>query len=187
MRVIAGTVRGRKLRAFRGRRIRPTADRAKEALFNIIADKVTNAFVLDLYAGTGSLGIEALSRGAKFVTLADDSVASVDVIRNNLELTEFSEQAKVLKGKAKNIIDVLSLQKTQFNLIFLDPPYKISLRELGEVFNAMAEGDILIPEGIVVLEHSIKREPPVFENFLLKSTRKYGDTALSFYILNRDC
>ncbi|MEW6188527.1 MAG: 16S rRNA (guanine(966)-N(2))-methyltransferase RsmD [Actinomycetota bacterium] len=179
MRVIAGIAKGRKLVAPKGREVRPTADRIKEALFDILEEKIKESKVLDLYAGAGSLGIEALSRGAEFAVFVDDNPSSIRVLKRNLEHTGFSQKARILKNKVEVIVKRLLEENEEFNLIFLDPPYKINVVELSSVLNKNA--GFLAPEGVAVLEHSSRRAPIPIENLEIQFTRRYGDTALSFY------
>ncbi len=180
MRVIAGIAKGRKLMVPKGRGIRPTADRAREALFSILGGRVEGARVLDLYAGSGSLGIEALSRGASLAVFIDDDRSSIQAIEENLGRADLREKAEVRQIKVGIALEWLRERGEVFDLIFLDPPYKISVTELREVFENLQ--DSLGAQGVAILEHSSRRSiPDIFgglQRFLFK---RYGDTALSFY------
>ena len=122
MRVISGSAKGTILYSLQGSTTRPTLDRVKEALFNIIQNEIIDAQVLDLFAGSGALGIEALSRGAKFAVFSDKSIQSVDIIKKNIEKTHLKEKAKIIKGNYLNILKECE-EQYQFDLIFIDPPY----------------------------------------------------------------
>lgn len=180
MRIIAGIAKGRKLVVPKGRGVRPTADRVREALFSILGERVEEARVLDLYAGSGSLGIEALSRGAGLAVFIDDDRASIQAIEENLGRADLREKAEVSRVKVGIALGWLRERGDVFDLIFLDPPYKISVTELREVFKSFQ--DSLDAQGVAILEHSSRRSiPDVFgglQRFLFK---RYGDTALSFY------
>ena len=180
MRVIAGVAKGRKLVAPKGRRIRPTADRVKESLFSIIADRIKGSAVLDLYAGTGALAIEALSRGAAAATLVDSDETAVAAIHRNLEETGLAERAAVVRAPVTQALDRLTSEARAFDLLFLDPPYKIEAAGL-EIVLAKAAG-CLRQRGLIVLEHRPDLpEVEVSPGLVMVDRRRYGDTGLSFY------
>ncbi len=180
MRVIAGTARGRKLYAPKGQAIRPTSDRVKEAVFNIIGCRVNDANVLDLFAGTGGLGIEALSRGAKAAYFIDSSNEAIHLIKKNLEVTGLGYTAVVFKADADKAVKWLAKDGAKFDLIFLDPPYRISVSFLDAILIALGD-HVLQSDGLLVLEHSAKLEPRAVKGLSVESTRVYGDTAITFY------
>ena len=177
MRVIAGKVRGTTLITPDGMATRPTADRVKEALFSIIHFDVPGAKVLDLFGGTGQLGIEALSRDANSVVFVDASEKACRLIGENLRRTGFSQQARVCRS------DYLSYLKTcreKFDIILLDPPY-------GEVFlenslKLITEIDILQSDGIIVTERPLEKDLPwEFEGYTRSKDYKYGKTLLTLF------
>jgi len=178
MRVTGGIGKGRKLNVPAGERVRPTSDKVKQALFNILGEKVDGALFLDLYAGTGGIGIEALSRGAGRVVFVDDARESLQVIKQNIELTGFGDRAQVVPSKAESF-----LHKTSeiFDLIFLDPPYALDLEPLLTIIGASGR---LKPDSIVIAEHFKKKVSveQAGELTLYRETR-YGDTVLAFYKL----
>lgn len=178
MRVIAGQAKGAKLVAPKGRVVRPTTDRVKENIFNILGS-VDGAFVLDLYAGAGSLGIEALSRGAVKATFIENYPSAVSSLVKNLNNTKLKEKALVLKTKVEAGLNVLKQQKQLFNLIFLDPPFTINLEELQKVLEK-AES-CLAPGGLVVLEHKPQVKEFKLKKLVLVDQRFYGDEAVSFF------
>ncbi len=147
MRIIAGSARGRKLKPVPGEATRPTTDRSKESIFNIIQFDIEGRDALDLFAGSGQLGIEALSRGASSCTFVDMNTKACDAVRENLRSSEFEENATVRPGEALSFI---SSCRRKFDLIFLDPPYKTPL--LKRSIESIASFDICSVGGIIVCE-----------------------------------
>ena len=145
LRVITGTARGKRLRELEGQSTRPTTDRVKEGLFNAIQFDIAGGRVLDLFAGTGQLGIECLSRGADAAVFVDNSPKAAALIRENLRLTGLDARATVLQTDA---LDFLTRTRERFDLLFLDPPYSSGLLE--EAIKRAAAFDILKPRGIIV-------------------------------------
>ena len=177
MRVISGKARGVPLKTPDGQQTRPTADRVKEALFSIIQFDIPGARVLDLFGGTGQLGIEALSRGAKSAVFVDASDKACKLITENLRTTRFESQAQVIRA---DYLQYLSRCREQFDLILLDPPY-------AEVFlenslNKISEIDILQSGGIIVAERPAEKALDcIFEGFTRSKDYKYGNTLLTLY------
>ena len=178
MRVIAGTARGRKLEAPKGMSTRPTPDRVREALFSILYDRVRDARVLDVFAGTGALGIEALSRGASYAVFVEQDVPTANLVRKNLQTVGFGERSRVIAQAAGRAIVELERAAEHFDLAFLDPPYDDAL--LGPTLTML--GSVLTPEAVVVCEHRSSQPPPVAPAFALEDSRRYGEVALSFYL-----
>ena len=147
MRVITGTARGRKLGQLQGMETRPTTDQVKESIFNIIQFDIEGRRVLDLFAGTGQLGIEALSRGAASCTFVDQRKDAVGLVRANLKLCQLSDKARVVQGEA---LSFLSTVREQYHLVFLDPPYQMDLLE--NAIKKIAEIDMLTENGIIICE-----------------------------------
>ena len=185
MRVIAGDARGRKLTAPKSLRVRPTADRVKEALFSMLTSRLgefAEMRVLDIFAGTGNLGIEALSRGAGYAVFIDSHRESAEIIRKNLEITGFSDRAKVVMQEATPALNRLARDEAPFHLVLIDAPYHEGHTERTlEILSASA----LIDQGsTVVAEFSSKEQIPCrFGNLQESERRVYGDTALSFLTL----
>ena len=136
MRVIAGSAKGRRLFAPKGTETRPTSDRVKESLFNILGERVIGGAVLDLYAGSGALGIEALSRGAARAVFVDAEKAAIETIRRNVEGAGFSDRATIRRASAKTALRDLTADGERFDLIFLDPPYRIEAAQLEAAVGA---------------------------------------------------
>ena len=177
MRVIAGLVKGRKLKGLDGLATRPTTDRVKESIFNIIQFDIEGRKILDLFAGTGQLGIEALSRGAESVTFVDQRTDAVRVIRENLELVGFVKQSKVIQSDS---IAFISSDKEKYDVIFLDPPYDSGL--LKKSLEIIAEFDILSDGGIIVCETSAYAEAFALQApYSHSRDYKYGKTKISLY------
>jgi len=180
MRVIAGSARGRRLAAPPGEGTRPTADRVREALFSILGPPPDSAVVLDLFAGAGTLGIEALSRGAERAVFADHSRAAARVLRKNLEELGLAGRAEVHVGDATRFAQRLARDGRTFSWIFLDPPYAAGLADAA--LAAIAAGRLLAPDGTVVVEHDRRAPPQAEHGLLLKADcRRYGDSELTFY------
>ena len=177
MRVITGKARGVVLKTPDGMATRPTADRVKEAIFNIIQFDVPTSRVLDLFGGTGQLGIEALSRGAKFAVFVDEREDACRLIRENLKRTKFETNARVIRS---DYMAYLRSCKDKFDIVFLDPPY-------AEVFlenslKMITEIDILQSSGIIVAERPIGKELPWdFPGFERSKDYKYGKTLITIY------
>ena len=152
MRVVAGECRGRKLSVLPGRDTRPTTDRVREALFSSLGDKVVGARVLDLFAGTGALGIEALSRGAVFSIFVEKSKGAFDIVSKNVSSCGFSSKSRIVLGEALRVLSKLQVKGEQFDLIFLDPPYQSNL--LTKVLNRLAVSALLEERGTVIAEHA---------------------------------
>ena len=177
MRVITGKARGIQLKTPDGMLTRPTADRVKEALFSIINFDIPGAKVLDLFGGTGQLGIEALSRGASSAVFVDAREESCKLIRENLKRTKLESDAKVIRS---DDLDYLSRCREQYNIIFLDPPYAEVFLE--NAIKRITEIDILQSDGIIVAERPLGKDLPwEFEGYTRSKDYKYGKVLLTIY------
>ena len=177
MRVITGSARGRRLNELKGYDTRPTTDKVKEGIFSAIQFEVEGARVLDLFAGTGQLGIEALSRGAQRAVFVDRRTDAVKLIRENLKVTDLTDRARVVSGDS---IEYLKSIREKFDLILLDPPYAAGLLE--PVIALIARFDILSPHGIILAEHPAdKTLPALAPPYRLHRTYRYGKIALTVY------
>ena len=175
MRVVAGAFGGLRLVAPRGRATRPTSDRVREALFSILAGSVLDARVLDLFAGSGALAIEALSRGASIAVLVDSSAAAVAAIRRNLAAV--GVDAEVRRQGALTYLEAARRDARLYDLVFLDPPYRHA-STLGQELSA-ALGPVLAPGARVVAESD--RRTPLELDLGLLDERRYGDTLIRIY------
>lgn len=176
MRVIAGTAKGRRLTAPPGERTRPTADRVKEALFSSLQPDLLDASVLDLYAGSGALGIEALSRGASHVTFVERSRRAARSLRQNLEVTDLVGRAEVIERPVLAVLESAPVG-APFDVVFLDPPYGIATDELAEVLRALVPH--LAAGCRISVEGSVHGTPPRWPSSVrAERERRYGDTVL---------
>ena len=173
MRVVGGKFRGRNLVPFNGDKIRPTSDMARESFFNIVRDKVVGCKFLDLFCGTGAMGIEALSRGAEFVALNDSSKESLAVVKKNLEKLNNPENVSVFNFDG---VEYLKKADTLFDIIYVDPPYKSDIYEnvLSVAENALEK------DGIVAVETEVPFSGKTF-GLIKTDERKYGRAIITFF------
>lgn len=177
MRVITGTARGRRLQELDGMETRPTADRVKEGMFSALQFEIEKRTALDLFAGTGQLGIEALSRGASSAVFVDHRAEAVRLIRENLKRTDLTDRARVIQGDSMEYLRTL---REKFDLIFLDPPYAAGLLE--PALAQIARFDILLPHGIIVAESPADRKlPALAPPYGVWRTYRYGKIGLTIY------
>jgi len=176
VRIAGGTARGMPLVEPRGARLRPTSGLVREAIFNILGERVVDARVLDLYAGTGALGIEALSRGASHATFIEGEAACVDAILQSLSRAGFGDLATVLRGRLPAAL--ARIEAAAFDLVMLDPPYN----DEGAEETLMAVPRVLADGGLVVYEHRSRYNPPERPGGLgMTERRVYGDSAVALY------
>jgi 16S rRNA (guanine(966)-N(2))-methyltransferase RsmD len=177
MRLTGGLDRGRRLIVPRGARTRPTASKVREAIFNILGPPPGP--VLDLFAGTGALGLEALSRGAPKAVFVERDGAALGALRRNLREVGMEERATVIGADVRTALRRLAAAGEQFSWVFLDPPY---VREMTGVLEELSGSDLLSSCAVVILEHDKRMPPPASVGCLfLTDQRKYGDTELSFF------
>ncbi len=176
MRVIAGKFRGTRLQEFMGDDIRPTADRLRESIFNIIGPQIKGKRVLDLYAGTGAMGIEALSRGAQHAIFIDNNAKALDLIRRNIVRTKARDQTTIISWDIARNLRCLQ-NHLDSDLIFIDPPYGQGLIEKSLINLLPSQAAF----GTIVVEHDV-REPlqSLPEGITLEDQRRYGKTLVSF-------
>ncbi|MDD5922444.1 MAG: 16S rRNA (guanine(966)-N(2))-methyltransferase RsmD [Eubacteriales bacterium] len=177
MRVITGKYRGRKLETPEGYEIRPTSDKVREAIFNILMQVTDEAVCCDLFAGTGALGIEALSRGARRCYFGDRSREAIGIVKRNLAHCKAEEDAAVFFGDYHKVLKRIP---EKVDIFFLDPPYQAGLYEncLGEI-DAL---DLLAPDGIILAEHETREHlPEILGRFSRVKSRKYGKTSVDLY------
>lgn len=180
MRVITGKARGVLLKTPEGLDTRPTTDRVKEALFSIIQFEIPGTYVLDLFGGTGQLGIEALSRGAEHAVFVDAGDAACKLIKENLRRTKLESQAKVVRS---DYLQYLKTTREKFNIVLLDPPYAEVFLE--NALNCITEIDILQTGGIIVCERPVGKELPwEFPGYTRSKDYKYGKTLITIYRKN---
>jgi len=183
MRIISGEAKGRRIKAPRGRATRPMRDFVREAVFGMLGEKARGARVLDLFAGSGSLGLEALSRGAESAVFVDRGREPVRVIMENLDNLGMSQRGTVVRAEVLEYLGREKLPAPPFDLIFIDPPYKIDVAYRDEILRRLAEGGFLGPSAVVIIEAPLRSsipEPPPGLSF--RERRKYGETAVDVYI-----
>ena len=178
MRIISGTARGRTIVAPAGDRTRPTQDKVRESLFNIIRWDVMDARVLDLFAGTGALSLESLSRGAQSAVLVDTDRAACEAIRKNIAACRMEDKARLIVRDYRQAMDQLAREGEVFDVVFLDPPYR--MENTGEMCAALYEKGLLAKEFLLVVEHKRGLAPLVDERFEAFDQRDYGDTQITF-------
>lgn len=177
MRVITGSARGRRLKELEGMETRPTTDRVKEGLFSALQFDIEGRKVLDLFAGTGQLGIECLSRGAASAVFVERRKDAAALVRDNLKTTELTQRARVVNGDS---MEYLKTVREPFDIIFLDPPYADDLLE--KAIAHIARFDILAPHGIMAAEHPAgKVLPALAPPYRVQRTYRYGKIALTLY------
>ena len=173
MRIITGKARGVKLLTLEGDNTRPTSERAKEAVFSMLAFDIEGREVLDLYAGSGQMGLEALSRGAIRATFIDNSAAAVDIIKKNIIKTKLIDGSVCLKS---DVNDFLKRARGQFDIVFIDPPY--AMHAVSSALEIMVERKLIKPSTIIVCESEeeniFENNPSLAEHFVVKKRAKYG-------------
>ena len=187
MRIVAGKFKGRRLKTLKGSEVRPTADRVKESLFRIFGEQVVDADFLDLCAGTGNIGLEALSQGARSATFVDSNYHPIRTIESNLEMCGFNRKhpdVTLIHLDARKALDRLGRHRAKFDLIYFDPPYASKIHE--SCVKQIAETNLLSSAGVLVIEHRKVQEADwteslILDELVLSRQERYGDTMLSFY------
>lgn len=179
MRIIGGSLKGKKLFSIPGKKIRPTADRLRESIFNILSFKVPEAIVLDLFSGTGAFGIESLSRGAKQAVFVEKSRDALYVIKRNIQAGALEKQAQVIKWDITKNLNCIRRIPFRYDLVFMDPPYNRDMIQKG--LRNLYRSDCLNRGACIMVEHSASE--PIPENtmeFAISNQRKYGKTLVTF-------
>ncbi len=189
MRIIAGNLKAKRINGPKTEKTRPTLDRVKESLFSILGSKIKEAYVLDLFSGTGNLGIESISRGAKFAWLNDKEISSISTIISNIKLTKLEDYVKITKKDYTKCLVQIQNEKICFDVIFLDPPYESKLAiDTLKYISSTNPGEILREDGVIVYEtdkNFIKSNNcsifDNFENLECFDKRNYGNVVLMLY------
>ena len=181
MRIISGIAKGRRLASPENRKIRPTSDKVKESLFSILQPYIIEAVFADICAGSGNIGLEALSRGAKWVEFVDNASDSCRLIKENAEKTGLNDFSLIRKDAAKYIAEN---KVRKFDVVFADPPYKMGVPE--KIMSALQKNNILEPDGLLIIETASDEEAPLADGFELVRRNVYGDTAMLFYRIKAD-
>lgn len=179
MRIISGDFGGRRLSAVPGMQTRPTMDKVKEAMFNMLSRYFNNGTVLDLYAGSGGLGIEAISRGYAHAFLVDRQYAAIKTIKNNVAVTKHPEQFTILKMDAFKALQHFAQIQQQFALVLLDPPYK--QQQIVKILNYLAQKQLLTANAVVLAETDTTVSYPVINGYELVRLQKYGITQVAIF------
>jgi len=181
LRVIAGELKGKKLFSVKGMRLRPTSDRVREAIFDILQERVPGKKVLDLFAGTGALGIEALSRGAEKAIFIEHNSHILTALRRNIKECGLEEKSEVLPCDVWQGLRILAVRGEAFDLIFIDPPYAQGL--VKKTLKELSQRGLVAPQGLIIAEHSLKEDLSVPFPWELIDRRQYGITNISFWRL----
>jgi 16S rRNA (guanine966-N2)-methyltransferase len=180
MRIGGGVVNGRRLRTVPGQRVRPTSGRVRQALFSMLQERIADAVFIDLFAGTGSVGLEALSHGAQHVYFIERDRRTLQVLQRNICHCELARQTTVVIGSLPQVVKRLP-GDVQADILFLDPPYASDLAE--KTFDALSRHVLLAPHGMVIWQHAVQHLAPTrVMGLSLWQRRRYGDTQLSFYM-----
>ncbi len=181
MRIIGGEARSRQIDAPKGMDTRPTQDKIRESLFNILQWEIEGRSVLDLFAGSGALGLEALSRGAESAVFVDASRQAAKIIQENVNRLGYASKARVIRDDWKGAVGSQAYyDRNIFDLVFLDPPYRMT--NTGEMCGYMLSSGILARHALIVVEHAIETPPKLGPEFTVKDFRRYGDTGITFCI-----
>ncbi|WP_456279460.1 16S rRNA (guanine(966)-N(2))-methyltransferase RsmD [Bacillus sp. AK128] len=185
MRVVSGTCKGHPLKAVSGQSTRPTTDKVKESIFNIIGPYFDGGLGLDLFGGSGGLGIEALSRGVEKVIFVDIDQKAIQTIKQNVEACRLKEKVEIYRNEAEKALKALIKRELSFDIIFLDPPYH--KQKLEALISIIDSNSLINPGGKIVVEHTTEVEmPEKIGKLNLIRFEKYGITAISIYELSED-
>jgi len=176
--IIGGQAKGRRIFTPKGCRIRPTSDMVKESLFNMLPS-IKGKLFLDLFAGTGNVGLEALSRGAARAVFVERNPHLAGVINKNLAICGFDENYEIISAQVDKGIKLLSKRREQFNIIFVDPPYEKNI--VKKIFHIQGIRELISRDGVMVVQHSIRETQGLdIDNVILADQKRYGDTVISF-------
>ena len=181
MRVVSGFARGHKLICLEGESVRPTSDRVKEAIFSALSERLYGSRFLDMFSGSGAIGIEALSRGASYVAFVEESSRHTDIIKKNLDHVSKAipdANYNLFEKDALESIETLKSLDLQFDIIFLDPPYELGLWK--DVLTGIQKSELLSEDGIIILEISKDEKEPVLPHFNIAKKKFYGSTAVYY-------
>jgi len=176
---MGGSARGRTLLGPKGFQFRPTTGQVKEFIFSYIGQNIEEAKILDLFAGTGSLGIEALSRGAKEVIFVERELQSLNILKKNLQMCKFWERAHIVRGDAFRILQKFERNGEVFDFILADPPFKDGLR--GRILRGVGKSSLLNAQGLLILEHEAHDPDRGAHGLTLLKQRKFGHCVISIY------
>ncbi len=178
MRIVAGKRKGLTIRTIESDSTRPTRDVVREALFSILTNRISDSVFLDLFAGSGAIGIEAISRGAEFAYFSDINPQCIKVINENIAKAKFEEESKVFKADYKLVLN--KLKDIKFDIIYIDPPYN---KGIGiDAMNIISENEMLSEDGVIILETDTNEEvPEVIGRYIKYNEKKYGRNILNLF------
>lgn len=179
MRIIAGTAGGRKLKSIRNTGVRPTLDRVKESIFNMLGNSIVNSIVADLFAGFGGLGLEAVSRGADHVIFVEKDYRNIQVIKENIKICKFQDKTDIVKDDVFKFLK--RTESAGLDLIFMDPPYGKEI--VDGVLNDIIIRKIMSPQGIIIVEHHKDDKIEEHRELQKLKDRSYGDTVIKIFCL----
>lgn len=180
MKIISGTLKGRNIEGYNIEGTRPTMDRVKESLFGMIQDYIKDSTVLDLFAGSGNLGVEAISNGAKIAYFIDNNPEVIKVLNKNIANLDIKSKSRVILSDWKKALNTFATQNIKFDLIFIDPPYAYDVYE--KILNKVSTLNLLSDDGLIIMEHSNLHLPTTYENLTLYKERNYGNKSINIYI-----
>ena len=180
MKIISGTLKGRNIEGYNIEGTRPTMDRVKESLFGMIQDYIKDSTVLDLFAGSGNLGVEAISNGAKIAYFIDNNHEVIKVLNKNIANLDIQSKSRVILSDWKKALNTFATQNIKFDLIFIDPPYAYDVYE--KILNKVSTLNLLSDNGLIIMEHSNLHLPTTYENLTLYKERNYGNKSINIYI-----
>lgn len=179
MKVISGTLKGRNIEGYNIDGTRPTMDRVKESLFGIIQNNLKDSVVLDLFAGSGQLGIEAISNGAKHAYFIDNNIEVIKVLKQNINNLNIKDKSTIIHSDWKKSLNDFSNQSLKFDLIFVDPPYDYDVYE--KILDKVSSLNLLNKDGLIILEHHNLKFKENYNNLTLYKERKYGNKSVNIY------
>lgn len=180
MKIISGTLKGRNIEGYNIEGTRPTMDRVKESLFGMIQDYIKDSMVLDLFAGSGNLGVEAISNGAKIAYFIDNNPEVIKVLNKNIANLDIKSKSRVILSDWKKALNTFATQNIKFDLIFIDPPYAYDVYE--KILNKVSTLNLLSDNGLIIMEYSNLHLPTTYENLTLYKERNYGNKSINIYI-----
>ena len=179
MKVISGTLKGRKIEGYNIDGTRPTMDRVKESLFAMIQDYIKDSIALDLFAGSGQLGIEAISNGSKYTYFVDNNKEVIKVLNKNIDNLKIKEKSRIILSDWKKSLNDFSNQNIKFDLIFIDPPYNYDVYE--KILEKVETLNLLNKEGLIILEHHNLKLKEKYHNLTLYKEKSYGNKSVNIY------
>jgi len=180
MKVIGGIHKGKRLLFIKEKGIRPTKDVVREAIFDTLRGWIINKKVIELFAGTGALGIEAISEGAEKVIFVENNKKAIEILKKNITKIGVEEKTVVLKGTVEDRIK--EMRNFKYDLVIVDPPYEFSTKKLKDLLESIIDSQIINENGIIVVEHKVKYTIPESEKFTVYKNKKYGKTSVSYLV-----